>query len=192
MVTLFGKPILEHQVEWLKAGGITDIVFLAGYRCKAIENHFGNGRDFGFNAQYSVEESPLGRGGAIKMGFAKVPASEDAAVVLNGDTITDERLDYLTAIHQERREESGSILATVMLVPMVSPYGLVDIDETGKIPGFREKVEMDHWINGGIYLFNPHIVQHLPDLGDHEVDTFPQLARPDNSQRWRLSISGVA
>jgi len=36
MVPVCGKPILEHQVEWLKARGITDIVFLAGYRWKAF------------------------------------------------------------------------------------------------------------------------------------------------------------
>mgnify|MGYP002528056209 CR=1 FL=1 len=129
---------------------IADVVFLAGYRWEAIENHFGNGSDFGFNAHYSVEESPLGRGGAIKMGFTKVPETEHTVVVLNGDTITDEPRDHLIASHQERRKESGSILATVMLVPMVSPYGLVDIDVTGKITGLRDKVEMDHWINAGI------------------------------------------
>ena len=177
MVPVCGKPILEHQVEWLKAGGITDVVFLAGYRWEAIENYFRDGRDFGFNAHYSVEPSPLGRGGAIKMGLAKVPEAEDTVAVLNGDTITDEPLDCLIARHQERRKITDSHLATIMLVRMVSPYGLVDIDETGTVTGFREKVEMDHWINAGIYLFDPLIVTHLPDLGDHEVDTFPQLAQ---------------
>ena len=69
MVPVCGKPILEHQVEWLKRGGVTDVVFLAGYRADAIQEHFGDGSAFGINAHYSVEDSPLGRGGAIKAGL---------------------------------------------------------------------------------------------------------------------------
>ena len=63
-----------------------------------------------------------------------------------------------------------------MVVPMVSPYGLVDIDSSDTIIGFREKVEMEHWINAGVYLFDRSIVDELPDLGDHETSTFPRLA----------------
>ena len=64
-----------------------------------------------------------------------------------------------------------------MVVPMVSPYGLVDMDDAGTVTGFREKVEMEHWINAGIYLFDRGIADELPDLGDHETETFPRLAK---------------
>ena len=177
MVPVCGKPILEHQVEWLKAGGVTDVVFLAGYRWEAIKDHFGDGDAFGVRAHYRLEESPLGRGGAIKAGFPQVPSSEDTVAVLNGDTITDETLDNLYAYHQERKSANNSHLATIMVVPMVSPYGLVDMDPSGKVTGFREKVEMEHWINAGIYLFDRAIAEELPELGDHETETFPRLAQ---------------
>ncbi|HAA96175.1 MAG TPA: nucleotidyltransferase [Dehalococcoidia bacterium] len=176
MVPLCGKPILEHQVEWLKEGGVTDVVFLSGYCAQAIEDHFGDGKAFGINAHYSVEDSPLGRGGAIKMGFPKVPESEETVAVLNGDTVTDETLDNLKARYRERKAENDSHLATIMVVPMVSPYGLVDIDESDTITGFREKVEMEHWLNAGIYIFDRAIYNEFPDLGDHETETFPRLA----------------
>jgi NDP-sugar pyrophosphorylase family protein len=176
MVPVCGKPILEHQVEWLKAGGVTDVIFLAGYRADAIEAHFGDGKAFGINALYSVEDSPLGRGGAIKAGFPSVPESEETVVVLNGDIITDETLDRLLTVHRERKFDNASHMATIMVVPMVSPYGLVDIDPADTITGFREKVEMDQWINAGIYLFERSIATELPDLGDHETETFPRLA----------------
>jgi NDP-sugar pyrophosphorylase family protein len=177
MVPVCGKPILEHQVEWLKAGGVTDVVFLAGYRWEAIKDHFGDGDAFGVRAHYSLEDSPLGRGGAIKAGFPQVPASEDTVAVLNGDIITDETLDNLSAYHQERKSANDAHMATIMVVPMVSPYGLVDMDPSGTVTGFREKVEMEHWINAGIYLFDRAIADELPDLGDHETETFPRLAQ---------------
>jgi len=177
MVPVCGKPILEHQVEWLKAGGVTDVVFLAGYRWEAIKDHFGDGDAFGVRAHYRLEKSPLGRGGAIKAGFPQVPSSEDTVAVLNGDTITDETLDNLYAYHQERKSANNSHLATIMVVPMVSPYGLVEMDRSGTVTGFREKVEMEHWINAGIYLFDRAIAEELPELGDHETETFPRLAQ---------------
>jgi NDP-sugar pyrophosphorylase family protein len=176
MVPVCGKPILEHQVTWLKAGGVTDVVFLGGYRWEAIKDHFGDGNDFGINAHYSVEDSPLGRGGAIKAGFPMVPGTENIVAVLNGDVITAETLANLSGQHQERKAANKSHLATIMVVPMVSPYGLVEMDNSGTVTGFLEKVEMDHWINGGIYLFERSIVDELPDLGDHETETFPRLA----------------
>ena len=176
MVPVCGKPILEHQVEWLKAGGVTDVVFLSGYRAEVIETYFGNGNDFGINAHYSVEDSPLGRGGAIKQGFLKVPETEETVAVLNGDIITTETLDNMSARHRDRKAVNPSHMATIMVVPMVSPYGLVDMDGSGTVTGFREKVEMDHWINGGIYLFDRSIAAEMPDLGDHETETFPRLA----------------
>ena len=176
MVPLCGKPILEHQVEWLKSGGVTDVVFLAGYRWEAIKDYFGDGSAFGIDAHYSVEDSPLGRGGAIKAGFPEVPENENTVVVLNGDTITDETLNNLLAYHQARKLANKSHLASIMVVPMVSPYGLVDFDQSGTVTSFREKVETEHWINAGIYLFERSIAGELPDLGDHETETFPRLA----------------
>ena len=80
------------------------------------------------------------------------------------------------AVHRERKSDNFSHMATIMVVPMVSPYGLVDIDSSDTIIGFREKVEMEHWINAGVYLFDRSIANELPDLGDHETSTFPRLA----------------
>ena len=64
-----------------------------------------------------------------------------------------------------------------MVVPMVSPYGLVDLDEKSDVVGFREKVELPHWINAGMYVFDRAIGSLMPELGDHEVLTFPTLAQ---------------
>ena len=185
MVPVCGKPMLEHQVEWLKAGGVTDVVFLAGYRWEAIESHFGNGQDFGINVHYSVEDSPLGRGGAIKKGYPLVPSGENAVVVLNGDIITEETLDAVIARHRERKSKEPSHLATILAVPMVSPYGLLEIDAQETITGFREKVEMPHWINGGVYIFDRSIFPEFPDLGDHEVETLPRLAQAGKIAAFR-------
>ena len=95
MAPLCGKPILWHQVQWLKTGGVTDFVFLAGYRWESIQEFFGDGSAHGIRAHYSVEETPLGRGGAIRKGLALVPKNETYVIVTNGDVISAEGLGKL-------------------------------------------------------------------------------------------------
>jgi len=176
MVPVCGKPILWHQVQWLKRGGVTDVVFLVGYRWESVQEYFGDGSRFGIRTHYSVEDSPLGRGGAIRKGLSLVPMEAEWVVALNGDTITAEALSTLVSRYRERKALDPSHLATIMLVPMVSPYGLVDTNEQHQVVGFREKVEVPYWINAGIYVFDRRIEGELPQLGDHEDSTFPRLA----------------
>lgn len=176
MAPVAGKPILERQLEWLKEGGVKGVVFLAGYRWESIRSHFGDGSRFGVRAVYSVETSPLGRGGAIKQGYPLAMESEGPVVVTNGDIITGQSLNDVVEYHRNSPARRNGPAVTLMAVPMVSPYGLVDMDEEGGVVGFREKVELPHWINGGVYVFDREVFEEFPDLGDHEVETFPRLA----------------
>ena len=177
MVPVRNKPILARQVEWLKPAGVTDVVFLAGYRWQVIKDYFADGRQFGIRAHYSVEDSPLGRGGAIKRGFSLVPEHEEAVLVLNGDVITSEAPAAVLGTYRQSQQANPSHEATIMVVPMISPYGLVDTDGQDTVVGFREKAELPYWINAGVYVFNRSIASLLPDLGDHETETFPSLAQ---------------
>ena len=77
MAPVAGRPILEHQIQWLKEAGVENVVFLVGYRWESIRTHFGDGSRYGVGISYSVENSPLGRGGAIKQGFPLAGEGDD-------------------------------------------------------------------------------------------------------------------
>jgi NDP-sugar pyrophosphorylase family protein len=185
MAPVGGRPILEHQLEWLRAGGVDNAVFLAGYRWEAIRSHFGDGARQGVRVSYSVESTPLGRGGAIKQGFPLAAGDEGPVVVTNGDIITRQPLKEIIDFHRESPARRNGPAVTLMAVPMVSPYGLVDMDEAGSVVGFREKVELPHWINGGVYVIDRDVFSEFPDLGDHEVETFPGLAQSGRIAAFR-------
>ena len=68
-------------------------------------------------------------------------------------------------------------MAAIALVPMRSPYGIVEVDEEGFVREFREKPELSYLINAGVYAFRREIFDYLPDKGDIEVTAFPTLAR---------------
>ncbi len=63
-------------------------MFLVGYRWQTIQDYFDDSGAFGFHAHYSVEDSPLGRGGAIRQGLSQVPEETELVMVLNGDIIS--------------------------------------------------------------------------------------------------------
>jgi NDP-sugar pyrophosphorylase family protein len=106
-----------------------------------------------------------------------MPKEEDSVLVLNGDIITSQAPGAVLETYRRSKSENSSHRATIMIVPMVSPYGLVNTNEDDNVIGFREKVELPYWVNAGIYMFDRSIAPELPDLGDHEVETFPRLAQ---------------
>lgn len=182
MVLLNGKPILEHHLEWLRQGGVTDVILLCGYAHQVIQDHFGDGRPWGLHIEYCVEEHPLGRGGALKQGFLRVPPRERFVLASNGDTITEQPIGPMVESHL-----SSGALATVMLVPFVSPYGIAEVGDDDVIRGFREKPQLPYWINGGVYVLSLACAQYLPDIGDHEDSTFPKLAERGSLRAFKSS-----
>ena len=172
MIPINGKPIMWYQFSLLKEVGVTEIVILCSYKRESIQDYFGDGTGFGVRVHYSVEEKPLGRGGALKQGLSMVPGSERTIFALNGDVITAQKFDPLLKLHKK----SGA-QATMMLVPYPSAYGVVETDPSGRVMTFMEKGDLPVWINGGVYILDTSIRNDLPDMGDHETTTFPRLAK---------------
>ena len=174
MIEIEGKPILEYQIEWLKKYGVNEIIFACGYRHEKIKEYFGDGKKHSIIIQYSIEDGPLGRGGAIKKAWELIK-SDEAIVVLNGDIYTTLNLNKVVQAHKERTSEE--IIATICLFPYKSSYGVIKVSEDGLVEKFEEKPVLPYWINGGVYLFESEVKKYLPDKGDHETTTFPELAK---------------
>jgi NDP-sugar pyrophosphorylase family protein len=183
MVEINGKPIISYQVDWMRAQGVTDVVFLCGYMGEMIQSYFGDGSKYGITAHYSFEDSPLGRGGALKQGLSMVPANAKNVLVTNGDVITNQPLEPIAELY----ENSGS-MGTMMLVPYPSQYGVVESDDQDIVTQFIEKGNLPFWINAGVYLFDRQIESLLPDIGDHETTTFQNLAKQGKLSAYRSKM----
>ena len=176
MIALCGRPILWHQVRWLCEAGVTDVVFLVGHLADAVGDYFGDGSDYGIRAHYIREDEPLGRGGALRQGLASLPRDDRPVIATNGDVVTDAGIGDLLDDYHDRRRNNPAHLASILTVPMTSPYGIVDTDTNGVVSQFREKAVLPYAINGGVYVLHPGIRDLLPEIGDHETTTFPALA----------------
>jgi NDP-sugar pyrophosphorylase family protein len=171
MVPILEKPILEYQVRWLASQGVRRIVISCGYRHEVIQAFFGHGERFGAEIRYAVEEEPLGRGGGIKLARNELGPSRAPVIATNGDIMTS--FDLGQMLEEHRR---AGAMVSMLVVPFVSPYGVVDLDDGGRVTGFRSEPVLPFWINGGVYVFEQAVRELLPDRGDHEEHTFPALA----------------
>ena len=175
MVPILNRPFLEHMLGHLSGHGVEHAILTMWYLPEVIRSHFGNGEGQGLRLSYTLEEQPLGTAGAVK----NVEAELDGAfLVLNGDIFTDLDLGAMARFHRE----SGS-LVTIALTQVEDPsaFGVVEMDERGRVSRFVEKPApgetSSNWINAGTYLIEPEALAHAPS-GEHymfERGLFPKL-----------------
>ena len=99
MIKICGKPILEHQIENLKACGLTDIILVIGYLGSQIREYFGDGEKQGVHIEYFIEDHPLGTAGAL----FKMPQLTDDFLLLCGDVIIDVDFNRFIACHKKHK-----------------------------------------------------------------------------------------
>jgi mannose-1-phosphate guanylyltransferase len=167
LVEVGGRPIIEWQIRWLSSHGVKEFVVCAGYMKEKFFSVIGSGSKLGVKVYYSVEDEPLGTGGALKNAEGLL-MNESGFLTVNGDIIT--------SLNPTALVEQGSV-GVVSLVPLKSPYGVVELLDNGLVKGFLEKPQLDYWVNAGVYYFKPEIFQYLPEKGDLEKTTFPELAK---------------
>lgn len=168
LVELAGRPLAAYQVDQLSVAGVTRVlVSCAAGQEGAFEAALGG---LGPEVVAVPEPEALGRGGGIRFA-AQARREQGDLFALNGDELVDLDFSALLALHHER-----SAAATITVVPLRSPFGVVDLDDD-LVTGFREAPRLDQWVSCGIYVLGEEALERFPERGDHETSTFPELAR---------------
>jgi len=176
LVPVAGVPNAAHLLRYLKAYGFDEIAMNVHYHAESIVATLGDGSRLGVKLHYSYESELLGSAGAVKN--VQSFFGDDDFVVIGCDELTDLRLDRLIDFHRER-----DAVASIALVACgeVDQYGVVVLDERGKVVGFQEKpakgTERSKLVNTGVYVFSPAIFEHIPagQFYDFGKQVFPSL-----------------
>ncbi len=173
MAPVAGQPFLAHILDALVEAGFATVVLAVGYRHEVIRQHFGHAYR-GLPLTYSVESSPLGTGGAIRLAAPHLKA--DPVFVLNGDTYL--TLDY-RAMHAAHLSAGVRLSVAVCAVLDVGRYGSVEV-RADRIVGFREKGHSGPGlINAGTYLIGAELIAQIPEGRPHSFEQdllVPQVA----------------
>jgi NDP-sugar pyrophosphorylase family protein len=168
LVEIAGRPLAAYQIHLLAAAGVARvIVSCAEGQAHLFEDTLGK---LGPEIACAPEPEPLGRGGGLKFA-AELRTGEGPVFALNGDELLD--VD-LTALLEHHRSHDPA--ATITLVPLESSFGVVDLADDGYVAGFREAPRLPYWVSCGVYVLEQEAIERLPERGDHEQSTWPELA----------------
>lgn len=173
MIKIGGKPILQWQIENLKACGLTDIILVIGHLGHIIQDYFEDGSSFGVNISYYIEKTPLGTAGAL----FKMPQLTEDFLLMCGDVILDVDFNRLIDFHRKNKA-----LASLMAHPNDHPYDssllvteILPPQESGGLPVDTHRVI--HWlnkederyyyknrVNAGIEILSPTLLQEAQKI----------------------------
>ncbi|MEE1929699.1 nucleotidyltransferase family protein [Streptomyces sp. TRM 70351] len=172
-----GTPIIGFQLSWLAHEGVTDVVVSCGHLAAVLEEWLAatdppHGAAGPLRVTTAVEPEPLGRGGGLRHAARALPRPEEPWYAANGDVWTRFPLRDMAGFHAERAATVTLALARPRL-----PWGAVRTDGFGRVTDFVEAPPTTYEVNAGVYVCAPEFTRLLPERGDHERTTFPQLAR---------------
>lgn len=193
MVEVGGRPVLWHIMKLLAQQGLKDFVVCSGYKSEYIKNYFWNysamNQDFTLRlgdqssvnyhgehdeSDWAVTVADTGAatmtGGRVKRVQSHI--GNETFLCTYGDGIADIDLDALLAFHR-----SHGRLATVTSVHPTSRFGVLEIDDDGLVRRFKEKPQVEGWINIGYFIFEPGVFDYLDDNSVLEQDPLHRLAQ---------------
>jgi mannose-1-phosphate guanylyltransferase/phosphomannomutase len=185
MVRIDGKPILHHNLEWLKRHDINDIYINLHHLPEVITGYFGDGTKFGVTITYSYEEHLLGTAGAVRKIASSLwrRSTYDRGrpfLVIYGDNRLDYNLWDMLAFH-ETHKGIGTI--AFHRLADVSQSGIAVLDGDGRIARFIEKPmpdeQVSNLVNTGLYVLERDILEYIPPGRhvDFGLQVFPQVLR---------------
>jgi D-glycero-alpha-D-manno-heptose 1-phosphate guanylyltransferase len=182
MAPIRSKPFLAYLIDYCSSQKIRRIILSTGYKHEVIQNYFGSEYK-NVSISYSIEDEPLGTGGAILK--AALGSEEEEFFILNGDTFFNINFQEFYAAHSFRQTHLSLALKTMK---NFDRYGAVITDASGKIISFTEKSFYAHGnINGGIYILNKKLFSEVKlkgkfsfekDLMEQFVSQFPFYGFP--------------
>jgi NDP-sugar pyrophosphorylase family protein len=177
LVEIAGRPLAAYQVELLAVAGVDRVLV----SCATTQEELFLAALEGLGPEIMTigESEPLGRGGGARLA-ASARRESGPLYVLNGDELIDVDLTALLAVH---KAHGGA--ATIVVAPLPTGFGVVEVGEGDRVQGFDESPRLPHWVHAGVHVLEEEAIERLPDRGDHERTTFPELAAEGKLYAYR-------
>ncbi len=172
MISVGGKPALEHLLLALKESGIDRVLLVVGYLDKFVRNQIKDGSDLGIDLRYVKQEKLLGTADALAASESFI--EEEDFLVINGDLFVSPEA-IIPFLNPQFAHQSAM---AVVKVDGAENYGVVrlsqeHVEEIAEKPAVTQKGSP--WINAGIYKMNKSV--------------FDVVGRVSYSQRGELELT---
>ncbi|MGQ9538932.1 MAG: bifunctional sugar-1-phosphate nucleotidylyltransferase/acetyltransferase [Candidatus Bathycorpusculaceae bacterium] len=163
LISVGGKPILEHCLDAIKACGISEVIIVVNYMAEAICRYFGSGEGFGLKIEYVTQPAVLGTGNAVSV---VEPYVQGDFVLVYGDLLfTSEALNEILSLYNAKKPA-----AALAVVPVGRPedYGIVEVEGRGRVKHIVEKPSPkdapSNLANAGLYVFSTEIFEKVKKI----------------------------
>ncbi len=175
-------PVVEHIINRFNNYGVDKFFMIVNHKKNMIKAYF-NEIEKKYEVIYIDEDTPLGTGGGLSLLKGKI---DTTFILSNCDTLIED--DY-EKIYSHHEKEGNLITMICSLKKTIIPYGVVEISETGEIEMMREKPEVSHFINTGMYVVEPKVIEEL------EKDTpvgFPEIIEKYKNAGEKIGVYPVS
>ena len=191
LLEVAGEPVVVHQLRWLAAHGILDVVLATSHLAERFEPVLGDGRRWGVRLRYSTEPSPLGTAGALRLAARALDRVPERLVVVNGDLLTGHDLSGQLSVGAAAAGDDSpgaDVVLHLRTVADARPYGCVVADVQGRVSAFVEKsgAPPSHEVNGGTYVVTRAVVESIADgVVSLERDVLPEVVAHGRVMAYR-------
>lgn len=163
------KPILWHIMKYYSVFGYKDFILCLGYQGDKIRQYFQTG-----HKEWEIKFVDTGQDASKATRVKKIQPciNEENFFVAYGDDLSNVDLNRLLDYHLKHKR-----VVTLTAVNPYSQFGILELAKEGVITNFHEKPRLEHWINGGFFIFNREIFNYLQPNQDLEKDVFRNLAQ---------------
>ena len=155
MIDIGGMPLIERQLRKIGMSGINRVYISVNYLSHVIEEHFGDGTEFGVKIEYLHEEKKLGTAGALSLVTKPITGP---LIVMNGDVLTTSDYRHLLYFHTSH---AAKITVGAVNYRVEIPYGVIRADGVIAL-GLEEKPSERFLCNAGIYAVSPEALDIVP------------------------------
>ena len=148
-------PILEVIIRQLARAGFARITLAVNHQAELIKAFFGDGSKWNVMIDYSLEKTPLGTMGPLKL-ISDLP---DNFLVMNGDILTD--LDF-DAFHRAHVADNRLFTISSHVRNQTIDYGVLEVDANSHLTGFQEKPKTRYHVSMGVYMISSAALAHIP------------------------------
>ena len=158
LLTVGDKPISEILLENFIKSGFKNFYFSVNYKAEMIRHYYGSGTRWGVQIEYIEENTALGTAGSLSL----LPMTPDQSFfVINADILTNINFGHVLDFHQEQELKPLATLC-VRQHQNTIPFGIVNINEVDhRLIAIEEKPINNYFINAGIYILEPQVLQYL-------------------------------
>tara|TARA_Y100000991_G_scaffold203753_1_gene178704 strand:+ start:99 stop:1001 length:903 start_codon:yes stop_codon:yes gene_type:complete len=196
LLPIYDKPMIYYPLSTLMLGGIKEFLIITTSRDKSLfEMLLGDGKEWGIDIQYEVQEKPDGVAKAILIG-EKFIGESNLALILGDNLYHGNQL-----IPQLREANTQLEGATVFAYPVNDPqrYGVIEFDNKGLAKNIEEKPEKPKSMYAitGLYFYDNSVINMAKEIkiserNEYEITAVNQIYLKEKKLNVKILGRGTA